>query len=72
MFPDRHMAVTVLESCTGCGRCVAVCRLHAISLKPEFADGFGRKTAAIDAQSCNGCGDCLRTCPHQALIEDQA
>ncbi|MBN1957146.1 MAG: 4Fe-4S binding protein [Desulfuromonadales bacterium] len=63
------MIISVLDSCTGCGRCVAVCPAHAISLKTEKPDGFGRKTAVIDTSRCHACHTCSAACPHQALSD---
>jgi len=53
------MAVTVdVEECTGCGDCVEVCPLEAISLN----DG----KAVID-DVCTECGLCLDECPNDAI-----
>jgi ferredoxin len=57
----------IAANCTGCGRCVAACPAHALTLVTERADGFGRKVAIVDAQRCSSCGDCLPACPHHAL-----
>jgi len=57
----------ITTNCTGCGRCVAACPIHALILVTERTDGFGRKTAVVNAQRCTGCGDCLPACPHDAL-----
>lgn len=58
----------ILAQCTGCGHCVAACRLHALSLETEQPNGFGQKRAQVDTARCSGCGDCLPACPYQALI----
>ena len=54
-------------TCTGCGRCVAACSEHALTLATERADGFGRKIATGDPHRCTGCGACLPSCPRHAL-----
>ena len=47
------------EKCTGCGVCVDVCPLEAISLN----DGI----AVIDEDSCTECGLCVDECPNDAI-----
>ena len=45
--------------CDGCGRCVEVCPLHAISL--------AGKTITIDRALCTNCGECVEACAPGAL-----
>ncbi len=45
--------------CTGCGKCVDVCRFGAIAIK----DG----KAKINEKGCRMCGICIRVCPAKAL-----
>lgn len=47
------------EDCLHCGRCVAACKLKAIS--PE------NKTF-IDRSICTSCGECVNACPSGALV----
>ena len=50
--------------CTGCGRCVAACEPHVLSL--ETVDW--RKRAVLDdAAGCTGCSQCALRCPFQAI-----
>ena len=56
------------ETCTGCGRCVAACRLRAMSLQPEWPNGFGRKRVVVLEDRCTGCGECLPVCPYGSLV----
>jgi ferredoxin len=64
---QEDSSLLITANCTGCGRCVAACPLRALTLVTERADGFGRKTAFVNALRCTGCGDCLPACPHNAL-----
>lgn len=56
------------KKCTGCGKCVTLCPVEAMSLvnacdphKP------GKKIAMLDTQQCLGCGGCLNGCKVDAL-----
>jgi ferredoxin len=46
------------DKCTGCGECVEVCSIDAISMQT---------VASIDATECILCGACVFTCPDQAI-----
>jgi ferredoxin len=56
------------ELCNGCGKCVNVCPVEAMTLvsandphKPK------RRKAALSADICLGCGVCTRVCPTDGL-----
>jgi ferredoxin len=56
------------EKCNGCGKCVSLCPVEAMTLvtagdphKP------GRKKAKLDNDQCLGCGVCLKGCNVDAL-----
>jgi ferredoxin len=60
------------DECTGCGRCVNVCPVEAMSLisandptKPK------KKKTELDEQRCLGCGLCVKVCPehHISLLK---
>lgn len=53
-----------LSRCTGCGRCVAVCAPHALSLQTQ---GWKKFATLHNATGCTGCADCLRICPFHAI-----
>lgn len=47
------------ERCTGCGACVSVCPVGAISM---VADAEGFKMPCVDDAVCIGCGRCTSVC----------
>jgi ferredoxin len=56
------------EKCTGCGKCISLCPVEAMTLvtasdpqKPT------KKKAKLDADQCLGCGVCLKGCNVDAL-----
>lgn len=51
--------VVSIESCVGCGECVKVCPVNAISIRREKAD--------IDSSKCIGCATCIAACPAEAV-----
>jgi heterodisulfide reductase subunit A len=52
-------AFVIADLCNGCGVCVPVCPVNAITM----VDG----KATISAFQCNGCGACLPVCPKEAI-----
>ena len=50
--------VSVNEDCIGCGTCVDVCFVEAISIKN------GR---SVIGEACRGCGRCVTVCPEEAI-----
>ncbi len=56
------------SSCTGCGECVAVCPVEAMTLVSANDPRHPRKTRAkVDESICLGCGVCVRVCKTGAL-----
>jgi len=53
-------AVVNQKKCAGCGACIEVCPVEAISLNLQ-----GK--AQIDSEECIECGSCVRQCPNQAI-----
>ncbi|MGI9952842.1 4Fe-4S binding protein [Moorellaceae bacterium AZ2] len=54
------MAVRVeAEKCTGCGSCVDVCPMAAITVE---------EVAVINEDGCVECGTCVEECPNGALV----
>lgn len=60
-FRCGNQAVIRTEDCTGCGKCMELCRFGAIT-----ADGEGR-LYGVDPVACEGCGVCVRFCPASAI-----
>jgi len=56
------------DQCTGCGRCVEVCPVNALSLVSSHdALHAKKKRAQLDADICLGCGVCVRVCKQNSL-----
>ncbi len=51
------------KTCNGCGKCVAVCPVEAMTLvSANDSKHPKRKMARVDESRCLGCGVCLRAC----------
>ncbi|MCP4356215.1 MAG: 4Fe-4S dicluster domain-containing protein [Proteobacteria bacterium] len=56
------------EDCNGCGKCIDVCPIKALSLvSAENPDKPKLKRIEIDESLCLGCGVCLRNCKTESL-----
>jgi ferredoxin len=56
------------QNCTGCGKCVEVCPVKAMSLvSANDPKRPKRKVAQLDEELCLGCGVCVRSCSKDAL-----
>ncbi|MBO4717326.1 MAG: 4Fe-4S binding protein, partial [Spirochaetales bacterium] len=55
------MTYEILESCTGCGMCLSICPVKAVS------GGPGR-LHAINPDYCIGCGACARVCESSSVV----
>ena len=56
------MTFEILDSCTGCGMCLSICPVKAIS------GGPGR-LHAVNADLCIGCGACARVCENSSVTD---
>lgn len=57
-----------IENCTGCGRCVLICPVEAMSLvSANDPDQPKKKTIRLNMDICLGCGLCVRTCTENNL-----
>lgn len=56
------------RACNGCGKCVAVCPVEAMSLVSANDPSRPRaKRARLDERRCLGCGVCVRACPSRGV-----
>lgn len=51
------------KACVGCGKCVAICPVNAITLAVP-----GGKKSRINQAACVGCGECLCACTFNAIM----
>jgi MinD superfamily P-loop ATPase len=65
-FRSGHVAVIDPAACSGCARCIDLCRFGAISHRPPGV-ATGTVTFAVDPVACEGCGVCVRFCPASAI-----
>jgi Fe-S-cluster-containing hydrogenase component 2 len=56
---ERQTVWVDVARCTGCGACVEVCPVGAMSL----VDG----KASVDEEACTGCEACVDACPEGAI-----
>lgn len=69
------VAVVDREACKACGKCIAVCPKHLISLEPYDASYVvtcssqdkGPVTMKACSTGCIGCGICAKNCPAGAI-----
>jgi ferredoxin len=56
------------EKCNGCGKCVSLCPVEAMTLvTASDPHKPGRKKAKLNAEQCLGCGVCLKGCNVDAI-----
>ncbi len=64
----NYLPVVDEETCNGCGKCVNVCPVEAMTLVSANNPHHPRmKKAALDEERCLGCGVCVRNCSHDSL-----
>ena len=47
------------DECIGCGTCIDICPMNALSLEEEIS--------SVNRKRCIGCGNCVAKCPSDAL-----
>jgi ferredoxin len=58
----------IAENCNGCGKCVSLCPVEAMSLvSSNDPDKPLRKKAKLNVEICLGCGVCLKCCERKAI-----
>ena len=57
------------DRCTGCGRCVAACDLHLLSLEVR---GVKKCSTLDDPDHCTGCAQCEEACPFDVITMREA
>ena len=65
---SNFLPVTGETACNGCGKCVTVCPVEAMTLVSTNDPHHPKqKKAKVDEDVCLGCGVCVRACAHQSL-----
>jgi ferredoxin len=65
---SNFLPVVGEATCTGCGKCVGVCPVEAMSLvSANDARNPKARKANVDEDLCLGCGVCVRTCTQKSL-----
>jgi ferredoxin len=56
------------ENCTGCGKCIDICPVEAMTLvSANDPKHQKRKLARLNEEICLGCGICVRTCKEKSI-----
>ena len=64
----NFVPVVVESNCNGCGKCVSLCPVEAMSLvSANDPDKPKRMKAKTDREVCLGCGVCLKACDKKAV-----
>jgi len=64
----NFIPVIIEENCNGCGKCVALCPVEAMTLiSSNDPRNPNRKKAKLDQDICLGCGVCLKGCSKKAM-----
>ena len=70
-FHGSKLATVDSDMCTGCGRCLEMCRFDAILREDNPEDPLTSK-CVVDPLACEGCGVCVIVCPTSATRLDDA
>ncbi len=59
----------VSEVCNGCGKCVNICPVEAMTLvSANDPHKPNKRRAKLDEDVCLGCGVCVRVCPTKGIL----
>ena len=65
---SNFLPVVDEAECNGCGKCVTVCPVEAMTLVSTNDPNHPKmKKAKVEEDICLGCGVCVRTCQHDGL-----
>jgi ferredoxin len=65
---SNFLPVVKEDECTGCGKCVSVCPVEAMTLvSANDPHQPNRKKALLNEEICLGCGVCVRTCAKNGI-----
>jgi Pyruvate/2-oxoacid:ferredoxin oxidoreductase delta subunit len=68
VFTTNFIPVISEDKCDGCGKCISLCPVEAMSLVSSNDPVHPlRKKAKLDPKTCLGCGVCLNGCRKKAL-----
>jgi len=68
IFTSNFIAEINIETCNGCGGCVAICPINAIEqIYTKAGNEKKVKKARINEALCLGCGVCARNCPGKSI-----
>lgn len=61
------MMICEAKKCTGCGACVQICPIHAITMQ---TDAYGFRYPDVNGDRCTNCHLCQRICPSNKEYSD--
>jgi ferredoxin len=64
---SNFIASVIEELCVGCGKCVEVCPMEALSLISKHDIKKNKKIAILTGENCIGCGVCVNVCNPEAI-----
>jgi formate hydrogenlyase subunit 6/NADH:ubiquinone oxidoreductase subunit I len=67
VWTTNYLPEILPSLCSGCGKCIEICPVAALSLSVEDAARPGKRRAVIDEAVCLGCGICVRNCSGGAI-----
>ncbi|WP_375748842.1 4Fe-4S dicluster domain-containing protein [Vibrio sp. HN007] len=64
----NFLPVIDFDNCNGCGKCIEVCPVDAVTLSSKHDHKHKRaKVALLDEDTCLGCGVCARVCTKDGI-----